>query len=65
VEYESEYRRQYCRDRIARISDEYRRAQAPARIASERRERIVDTQIRSIWNRVRRRAAQRAPAYRS
>ena len=65
MDYESDYRRQYCRDRIARISDDYRRAQRPWRSNSESRVRVAFAQIWSIVRRVRRRAPQRAPAYRS
>lgn len=62
--YDSEYRRQYCRERIARIRDDYRRAQAPSRSEAQRRQRVV-TQIRAIRReRIRPEAEQRAPAYR-
>ncbi len=64
MDYESDYRRQYCRERIARISDDYRRVQRPPRSNSEPRMRVAFAQIRSIVRRVRRRAPQRAPAYR-
>ena len=64
MDYESDYRRQYCRERIARISDDYRRVQRPPRSNSEPRVRVVYAWIRSIVRRVRRRAPQRAPAYR-
>ena len=64
MDYESDYRRQYCRERIARISDDYRRVQRPPRSNSEPRMRVAIAQIRSIVRRVRRRAPQRAPAYR-
>ena len=64
MDYESDYRRQYCRERIARISDDYRRVQRPPRSNSEPRTRVAFAQIRSIVRRVRRRAPQRAPAYR-
>ena len=60
--YESEYRRQYCRERIARAREEYRRCQAPPKKSEQRRRVPV---IWAIWERVRRQAAQRAPAYRS
>jgi hypothetical protein len=59
--YDSEYRRQYCRERIGQIRDEYRRVQAPP---SQRRQRVM-AQMRSIRERMRREAPQRAPAYRS
>jgi hypothetical protein len=61
--YDSEYRRQYCRERVARVQDDYRRAQAPPKAAQER-ERVVWAKVRSVWERKRRRAV-RAPAYRS
>lgn len=61
--YDSEYRRQYCRDRVERARDEYRRVQ-PAPKNSERRERD-SVWVKSAWERVRRRAARREPAYRS
>ena len=64
MDYESDYRRQYCRERIARISDDYRRVQRPPRSNSEPRMRVAFAQIRSIVRRVRRRAPERAPAYR-
>ncbi len=64
MDYESDYRRQYCRERIARISDDYRRVQRPPRSNSEPRTRVAFAQIRSIVRRVRRRAPKRAPAYR-
>ena len=60
--YDSEYRRQYCREREARIRDDYRRAQAPPS-DSQRRERVV-AQMRAMVNRVRQ-APRREPAYRS
>jgi hypothetical protein len=60
--YESEYRRQYCRERIAQAREEYRRAQAPPK-ESRRRERIAIAWIRSIW--ARSRSAAQRPAYRS
>jgi hypothetical protein len=58
--YDSEYRRQYCRERIAQARDEYRRAQAPPRSEHE-----SSAWMRSMWDRMRQRAASRAPAYRS
>ena len=48
MDYESDYRRQYCRERIARISDDYRRVQRPPRSNSEPRMRVAIAQIRSI-----------------
>ena len=59
--YHPEYRRQYCQERIARAREEYRRAQAPPKKREQRRRVPV---IWAIWERVRRQAAQRAPAYR-
>lgn len=59
--YDNEYRRQYCRERIARARDEYRRAQAPP--SNSRREAIA--WISAIWERARRQAAQRSPAYKA
>ena len=61
--YDSEYRRQYCRERQAQVRDDYRRAQAPPS-DSHRRARVV-AQARAMMNRVRRQAPQREPAYRS
>jgi hypothetical protein len=60
--YDSEYRRQYCQERIDRIRDDYRRAQRPP-MHSQRSSRII-VRMKSIWERVRRQAPQRAPAYR-
>ena len=60
--YDSEYRRQYCRERVARIRDEYRRVQAAPR-DSRRRERVI-AQARKVYERVRQ-APRRVPAYRS
>ena len=60
--YDSDYRRQYCREREARVRDDYRRAQA-SRSDSQRRNRVV-AQVRAIVNRVRQ-APRREPAYRS
>lgn len=60
--YDSEYRRQYCRERVARIRDDYCRAQAPPS-DSQGRERVV-AQVRAIVNRVRQ-VPRREPAYRS
>ena len=57
--YDNEYRRQYCQERIARIRDEYRRAQAPK--SDERRRASM---ISAVWGRIREQAA-RAPAYRA
>jgi hypothetical protein len=62
--YDSEYRRQYCRERIAQIRDEYRCAQASPRNTAQWHRRVV-VEIRAIGERIRRRAEQRAPAYRS
>jgi hypothetical protein len=58
--YDSEYRRQYSRERIARIRDEYQRVQASPR-NSQRPNRVVAW----IRERARRQVPQRAPAYRS
>jgi hypothetical protein len=60
--YDSEYRRQYCREHIRQIQDEYRRVQVPK--DSQRREQIAIVQIRSMWKRVRRQVPQRVPVYR-
>lgn len=60
--YDSEYRRQYCRERVARVRDDYRRAQVPPS-DSQRRERVM-AQMRAMVKRVRR-VPQREPAYRS
>ena len=60
--YDSEYRRQHCRERICQIQDEYRRVQVPK--DSQRRHRIAIVQIRSMWERVRRQVPQRVPVYR-
>jgi hypothetical protein len=65
VEYESDYRRQYCQDRVARLQAEYRRAEALPRSNSESRLRVAVAQLRSVVQRIRRRAPERAPAYRS
>jgi hypothetical protein len=59
--YDAEYRRQYCRERVAQARDEYRRVQAPPK-DSQQRERVAVAWIRAVWRRVRRQAAQ--PAYR-
>jgi hypothetical protein len=56
--YDSEYRRQACRERIARIRDDYRRAQPPPRSEAQGR-------TRAIRERIRPEAERRAPAYRS
>lgn len=61
--YDSEYRRQYCQERIDRIRDDYRRAQRRP-TDSQRRSRII-VRMKSIWQHVRRQVPQRAPAYRS
>ena len=59
--YDSEYRRQYCRERMEQMRDEYRRVQRPPK-DSQRRGRVV---MRSVWERVRRQVPQRVPVYRS
>lgn len=61
--YDSEYRRQYCRERQARIRADYCRAQAPPS-DSQRRARVM-AQARAMMNRIRRQAPQGEPAYRS
>jgi hypothetical protein len=61
--YDSEYRRQYCRERIGQIRDDYRRVQRPPK--EEQREPIGIVQARSIWKRVRRQIPNRVPVYRS
>jgi hypothetical protein len=61
---DSEYRRQCCRERVAQIRDDYRRAQAPPRTEVQWRRRVVG-EIRAIRERIRRQADRRAPAYRS
>jgi len=58
--YDAEYRRQYCRERVAQARDEYRRVQAPPK--DSRQERVAVAWVQSVWRRVRRQAAQ--PAYR-
>jgi hypothetical protein len=63
--YDYEYRRQYCQERFAQARDEYRRVQAPPKDSSERRNRAPVAWVRSVWDQVRRQAAQRAPVYRS
>ena len=60
--YEAEYRRQYCRERIAQARNEYRRVQAPPKDSGQRHERAQVAWMRSVWRRVRRQAGQ--PAYR-
>jgi hypothetical protein len=57
--YDSEYRRQCCRERIERIRDDYRRVQ------SNSQRRRISVVMRSVWERVRRQDPQRVPAYRS
>jgi hypothetical protein len=57
--YDIEYRRQYCQERIARMREDYRRAQAPKRDERRRVEMIW-----AVWKRIREPAA-RAPAYRA
>jgi hypothetical protein len=59
--YDSEYRRQYCRERIDRIRDDYRRAQASPRESPHG----VVSHIRSVIERARRQIPRREPAYRS
>ena len=59
--YDSEYRRQYCRERIDRIDDDHRRAQARPKDSQHN----VIVHIRSAWERVRRQVPQRVPVYRS
>jgi hypothetical protein len=61
--YDSEYRRQCCRERVDRMRDDYRRAQRPP-VDSPRGTRII-MRMQSVWEQVRRRVPQRAPAYRS
>ena len=60
--YDTESRRQHCRERVTQMRDDYRPAQAP-RHESQPRESIA--YMRSMWWRMRRRSAQRAPAYRA
>jgi len=60
---DTEYRRQYCRERIDQIRDDYRRAQRPP-MDSRPRTRVI-VRVQSIWEYVRRQRTQRAPAYRS
>jgi len=59
--YDSEYRRQSCRERVDRISDDYRRVQRPSKDS----QRSIIVQVRSVWKRVRRQVPQRVPVYRS
>ena len=59
--YDSEYRRQQCRERVDRISDDYRRVQRQSKDS----QRSVIVQVRSVWERVRRQVPQRVPVYRS
>jgi hypothetical protein len=61
--YDNEYRRQYCRDHVARMQAEYRRAQRANRQISQPRQNR--TRIPSIWAWARSRSAQHAPAYRA
>ena len=61
--YDSEYRRQYCRERIDQIREDYRRAQRTP-VDSPHRSRII-VRMRSIWAHVRQQVPQRAPVYRS
>ena len=60
--YDSEFRRQYCRERIDQIRNEYRRVQNPS---NERGQHVGVVWMRSIWERVRRQVPPRVPAYRS
>jgi len=60
--YDSEYRRQYCRERAERAREEYRRVQAAPK-DSHQPERV--SVVWSMWKRVRRRTAQSVPVYRS
>jgi len=59
--YDPEYRRQYCRERIDQIRDDYHRAQAPPRESPH----VVVAYIRSVVERARRQIPRRQPAYRS
>jgi hypothetical protein len=61
--YDNESRRQHCREHIAQMRDEYRRVQAAPRQDPKPRRSMA--YMRSMWWRVRRRSAQRAPAYRA
>jgi hypothetical protein len=61
--YDSEHRRQYCQERVDRIRDDYRRAQAQPE-DSQWRVRVI-AQMRSMAQRVRHQAPHREPAYRS
>jgi predicted aminopeptidase len=59
--YDTESRRQHCREHIAQMRDEYQRVQAAPRDDSQPRRSAA--YVRSMWWRMRRRSAQRAPAY--
>ncbi|HKD34918.1 MAG TPA: hypothetical protein VKB73_15890 [Gaiellaceae bacterium] len=59
--YDSEHRRQSCRERIDRNGDDYRRVQRQSKDS----QRGVIAQARSVWQRVRRQVPQRVPVYRS
>jgi hypothetical protein len=59
--FDTESRRQHCREHIAQMRDEYRRVQAAPRHDSGPRRSMAC--MRSMWWRMRRRSAQRAPAY--
>jgi hypothetical protein len=59
--FDTESRRQHCHEHIARMRDEYRRVQAAPRHDSGPRRSMG--YMRSMWWRMRRRSAQRAPAY--
>jgi hypothetical protein len=60
--YDSEIRRQYCRERVERIRDDYRRAQVAS---DERRKRVSVGWMRSMWQRVRAQVPERVPVYRA
>jgi hypothetical protein len=57
--YHPEYRRQYCRERIARVREEYRRAQAPPKKREPRRRVPVIWAIWGAFDVKRQRAAYR------
>ena len=57
--YESDFRRQYCRENVEQMRDDYARAQGPPR---QRRQRVA--LMRSMWERMRRQTPQRVPVYR-
>jgi hypothetical protein len=60
--YDPEIRRQYCRERADRISDDYRRAQVQR---DERRKPVNAAWMRSMWQRIRAQVPDRVPVYRS